>query len=80
MIKRPLSDSPLTAEERVFAEAHHNLMYRYMRIHDLDIEEWYDRLIIAYLNSVTAVKKLATCYILAMGGILVISQKSKTSF
>lgn len=52
MIKRPLSDSPLTAEERVFAEAHHNLMYRYMRIHDLDIEEWYDRLIIAYLNSV----------------------------
>ena len=52
MIKRPLSDSPLTAEERVFAEEHHNLMYRYMRIHDLDIEEWYDRLIIAYLNSV----------------------------
>lgn len=52
MIKRPLSDSPLTAEERVFAEAHHNLMYHYMRIHDLDIEEWYDRLIIAYLNSV----------------------------
>ena len=52
MIKRPLSDSPLTAEERVFAEAHHNLMYRYMRIHDLDIEEWYDRLIIASLNSV----------------------------
>ena len=52
MIKRPLSDRPLTAEERVFAEAHHNLMYRYMRIHDLDIEEWYDRLIIAYLNSV----------------------------
>lgn len=52
MIKRPLSDSPLTAEERVFAEAHHDLMYRYMRIHDLDIEEWYDRLIIAYLNSV----------------------------
>lgn len=52
MIKRPLSDSPLTAEERVFAEEHHNLIYRYMRIHDLDIEEWYDRLIIAYLNSV----------------------------
>lgn len=52
MITRPLSDSPLTAEERAFAEAHHDLMYRYMRVHDLDLEEWYDRLIIAYLNSV----------------------------
>lgn len=43
---------PLTEEERVFAEEHHNLMYRYMRIHRLDPEEWYDILIIPYLNAV----------------------------
>lgn len=43
---------PLTEEERVFAEEHHNLMYRYMRIHRLASEEWYDILIIPYLNAV----------------------------
>ena len=43
---------PLTKEERVFAEENHNLMYRYMKIHKLDPEEWYDILIIPYLNSV----------------------------
>lgn len=43
---------PLTEEERAFAEEHHNLMYRYMRIHQLDLEEWYDILIIPYLNAV----------------------------
>lgn len=42
----------LTEEERAFAEEHHNLMYRYMKIHELDPEEWYDILIIPYLNAV----------------------------
>mgnify|MGYP004517159861 CR=1 FL=1 len=43
---------PLTEEERVFSEKHHDLMYRYMRLHELDPEEWYDILIIPYLNAV----------------------------
>lgn len=29
----------LTEQEKRFAEEHHNLMYRYMRIHELDFEE-----------------------------------------
>ena len=43
---------PLTEEERLFSEQHHNLIYRYMRIHELNPEEWYDILIIPYLNAV----------------------------
>ena len=43
---------PLTEEERIFAEENHNLIYGYIRLHQLDIEEWYDILIIPYLNSV----------------------------
>lgn len=43
---------PLTEEERAFAEEHHNLIYGYIRSHQLDIEEWYDILVIPYLNSV----------------------------
>ena len=27
---------PLTDEEKIFAEKNHNLMYRYIRIHELD--------------------------------------------
>mgnify|MGYP003156267480 FL=1 len=42
----------LTEQEKRFAEEHHNLMYRYMRIHELDFEEWYDILIIPYLQAV----------------------------
>ncbi len=50
--KASYTDRPLTEEERIFAEKHHDLMYRYMRIHELDINEWYDRLIIPYLQAV----------------------------
>lgn len=50
--KASYTDRPLTEEERIFAEKHHDLMYRYMRIHELDIDEWYDRLIIPYLQAV----------------------------
>ena len=46
------TERPLTDEERRFAEEHHDLMYLYMRTHDLDIEEWYDILIIPYLQAV----------------------------
>lgn len=50
--KANYTDRPLTEEERIFAERHHDLMYRYMRIHELDINDWYDRLIIPYLQAV----------------------------
>lgn len=46
---------PLTEEEKQFAEDHHDLMYRYMKIHELDPEEWYDILIIPYLNAVKSI-------------------------
>lgn len=47
----------MTDEEKIFAEKNHNLMYRYIRIHELDLEDWYDILIIPYLQ---AVKKYFT--------------------
>ena len=50
--KAPYTDRPLTEQEKIFAEEHHDLMYRYMRVHKLDVEEWYDRLIIPYLQAV----------------------------
>ena len=43
---------PLTEEERRFAEVHHDLIYRYMNLHKLNPEEWYDILIIPYLDAV----------------------------
>lgn len=46
------TERPLTNEERRFAEDHHDLMYVYMKTHDLDFEEWYDILIIPYLQAV----------------------------
>ncbi len=50
--RAPYTDRPLTEEEKRFAEEHHDLMYRYMRVHHLDVEEWYDILIIPYLQAV----------------------------
>lgn len=52
MSKAPYTNRPLTEEEKAFAEEHHDMMYRYMRLHRLDIEEWYDILIIPYLQAV----------------------------
>lgn len=46
------TNRPLTEEEKAFASEHHDLIYRYMRIHKLDFEEWYDILIIPYLQAV----------------------------
>lgn len=50
--KASYTDRPLSEEEKLFAEEHHNLMYRYMRLHKLNVEEWYDILIIPYLQAV----------------------------
>ena len=50
--KAEYTDRPLTAEERDYAEKHHNLIFKYMRNMKLNQEEWYDILIIDYLQAV----------------------------
>lgn len=50
--KADYTDRPLTAEERVFAEEHHDYLYQFMRWNHLPVEEWYDELVIPYLNAV----------------------------
>lgn len=50
--KADYTDRPLTAEERVFAEEHHDYLYQFMRWNHLPVEDWYDELVIPYLNAV----------------------------
>lgn len=50
--KHSYTDRPLTDQEKLFAEEKHDFIYTYMRMKHLDIEEWYDILVIPYLNSV----------------------------
>lgn len=50
--KADYTDRPLTADERVFAEEHHDYLYQFMRWNHLPAEEWYDELVIPYLNAV----------------------------
>ena len=51
------TDRPLTEEEKIFAEEHHDMIYRYLGYHQLPIDPWYDILVIPYLQ---AVKKYHT--------------------
>lgn len=48
------TNRPLTEEEKEFSAApeNYNLFFKYMRIHKLDPEEWYDILILDYLRAV----------------------------
>lgn len=39
--KAEYTDRPLTEEEKIFAEEHHDFLYIYMRNRHLLIEEWY---------------------------------------
>lgn len=50
--KADYNDRPLTVEERVFAEEHHDYLYQFMRWNHLPVEDWYDELVIPYLNAV----------------------------
>ena len=52
--KADYTDRPLTNEEKVFSAnlENYNQFFKYMRIHKLDQEEWYDILIIPYLQAV----------------------------
>ena len=52
MAERNYAERPLTEEEQVFAEENHELIYKYMKAYKLDLEEWYDILIIPYLQAV----------------------------
>ena len=46
------SEVPLTPEQRLFAEEHHDLVYKFLRKKQLPIDEFYDVVIFAYLRSV----------------------------
>jgi hypothetical protein len=50
--KHSYTERPLTNEERAFAEEHHDCLFYYMRMHNLNSEEWYDILVIPYLEAV----------------------------
>lgn len=50
--KADYTDRPLTEEEREYAAEHHGLFFKYMRNMKLDPEEWYDLLIVDYLQAV----------------------------
>lgn len=43
---------PLTPEQRLFADEHHDLVYKFLRKKRLSIDEFYDVVIFAYLRSV----------------------------
>lgn len=52
--KADYTDRPLTEDERVFAgsKENHNQLFKFMKRNRLDPEEWYDILVIPYLNAV----------------------------
>ena len=52
--KASYTDRPLTIEEREFAsrKENHNLIYSYCHRNGLPLEDWYDILVIPYLQSV----------------------------
>jgi DNA-directed RNA polymerase specialized sigma24 family protein len=50
--KHSYTDEPLTNEEKRFAEEHHSCLFYYMRERHLNSEEWYDILVIPYLEAV----------------------------
>lgn len=43
---------PLTEEQKIFAEEHHNFIYQYLNGRKLDVEEYYDIAIFGYLQAV----------------------------
>lgn len=52
--KADYTDRPLTDEEKAFAEdeENYNQLFKFMKVNQLDPEEWYDILIIPYLQAV----------------------------
>ena len=43
---------PLTEEQRIFAEEHHDFIYQYLNKRHLSIEDYYDTVVFGYLEAV----------------------------
>ena len=43
---------PLTEEQRIFAEKHHDFIYQYLNGRHLNIEDYYDTAVFGYLEAV----------------------------
>lgn len=67
---------PLTEEEKIFAKEHHDMIYFYIRNMHLDIEEWYDILIIPYLQAVKKYHLYEPCKKYAFSTVLKMKLKS----
>lgn len=69
--KADYTDRPLTDEEREFAaeKKNYDLLFSFMRATNLDPEEWYDRLIIPYLNAVKKYCSREELHIYSFGAI-----------
>jgi hypothetical protein len=50
--KHSYTDRPLTEEEKRFVAGNHCYLFSYMKRHNMDLDEWYDILIIPYLKAV----------------------------
>ena len=42
---------PLTEEQRIFAEKHHDFIYQYLNGRHLNIEDYYDTAVFGYLKA-----------------------------
>lgn len=47
-----MKEIPLTKEQKLFAEEHHTLVYRFLHYNGLAIDEYYDIVIFGYLKAV----------------------------
>jgi RNA polymerase sigma-70 factor (ECF subfamily) len=44
--------SPLTPEEQKYAEENHDLVYKFLHMHNLNVDDYYDVIIFGYLRAV----------------------------
>ena len=52
MIIMKANDTPLTKEQADFAAEHHNLIYAYLNMRELPVDEFYDIAVFGYLRAV----------------------------
>ena len=51
-MRRDRFSAPLTEAEQRFAAEHHDLIFKYLRMRRLPIDEWYDIVVFRYCRSV----------------------------
>ncbi len=51
-MRRDRFNAPMTAAERKFAAEHHDIVYKYLKLRRLPVDEWYDIVIFRYCRSV----------------------------